>query len=250
MQKLRTAVTALALAMTGVSGGAFATTTTFSDGDEGWTGNAYVDDSVGAPAPGFHTTPDVIIYGLSWRNENNPAFIGDYTSSSSVTISLDVLTNSIVYLGTFTEVPRNLFVKLTDVGDPDDFTDNVSLYYQLGTIAASPDWQHLSVTIGDTSATGLPDGWIGVDGDGNTTLPPDRSFTDILAHVGTIEFTTFEPEMFYGDTLFDVIGDNFTVTRGDAGAVPEPASWAMMIFGLGAVGASLRRRRTSVAFAR
>ncbi|RYF21821.1 MAG: PEP-CTERM sorting domain-containing protein [Oxalobacteraceae bacterium] len=35
------------------------------------------------------------------------------------------------------------------------------------------------------------------------------------------------------------------------GAVPEPASWAMMIFGMGAVGGALRRRQkttTRVAF--
>lgn len=34
-----------------------------------------------------------------------------------------------------------------------------------------------------------------------------------------------------------------------AGGVPEPASWAMMICGLGLVGAALRRRRTAVAVA-
>jgi hypothetical protein len=34
-----------------------------------------------------------------------------------------------------------------------------------------------------------------------------------------------------------------------AAAVPEPASWAMMLIGMGAVGITLRRRRTRVAFA-
>lgn len=34
-----------------------------------------------------------------------------------------------------------------------------------------------------------------------------------------------------------------------AGAVPEPASWAMMIMGFGLVGARARRRRTTVSFA-
>ncbi|MDZ7588255.1 MAG: PEPxxWA-CTERM sorting domain-containing protein [Parasphingorhabdus sp.] len=29
-----------------------------------------------------------------------------------------------------------------------------------------------------------------------------------------------------------------------AGAVPEPATWAMMIFGFGAIGAAARKRRT------
>jgi hypothetical protein len=49
-------------------------------------------------------------------------------------------------------------------------------------------------------------------------------------------------------------------TRGDSGsfggnvafeaaAVPEPATWAMMLLGFGAIGFSLRRRRSSLAFA-
>ena len=38
-------------------------------------------------------------------------------------------------------------------------------------------------------------------------------------------------------------------TGGGTGAVPEPASWAMMIAGFGLVGASMRRRRPAVASA-
>lgn len=34
-----------------------------------------------------------------------------------------------------------------------------------------------------------------------------------------------------------------------AGAVPEPTTWAMMIVGLGLVGASMRRRKVAVSFA-
>lgn len=36
-------------------------------------------------------------------------------------------------------------------------------------------------------------------------------------------------------------------SQGFAGAVPEPASWAMLIIGFGAVGSSLRRRRSALA---
>lgn len=36
-----------------------------------------------------------------------------------------------------------------------------------------------------------------------------------------------------------------TFTFGGRGAVPEPATWAMMLIGFGAVGASMRRRKTT-----
>jgi hypothetical protein len=36
---------------------------------------------------------------------------------------------------------------------------------------------------------------------------------------------------------------------GTPGAVPEPASWAMMLFGFGAVGGALRRRKVRIAYA-
>lgn len=39
------------------------------------------------------------------------------------------------------------------------------------------------------------------------------------------------------------------VTLGDAGAVPEPATWAMMIGGFGLVGGAMRRRATKVRIA-
>ena len=42
------------------------------------------------------------------------------------------------------------------------------------------------------------------------------------------------------------LNSNFEV---QAGAVPEPATWAMMIMGFGLMGYSMRRRRTTVAFA-
>lgn len=44
---------------------------------------------------------------------------------------------------------------------------------------------------------------------------------------------------------------NFSLTSGN-GAVPEPATWAMMIVGFGAIGATVRRRqavKTTVSFA-
>ncbi len=39
----------------------------------------------------------------------------------------------------------------------------------------------------------------------------------------------------------------FTRLGGSAGGVPEPTTWALMVMGFGAVGLSLRRRRTALA---
>jgi choice-of-anchor C domain-containing protein len=55
----------------------------------------------------------------------------------------------------------------------------------------------------------------------------------------TLTFASTTPGAFYGPAL-----DGVSVT-----AVPEPATWAMMIGGLGLVGVSMRRRKTAVSFA-
>ncbi len=46
------------------------------------------------------------------------------------------------------------------------------------------------------------------------------------------------------------VASTFTGTATfNAGAVPEPASWALMIGGFGLIGSALRRRRTSLQLA-
>jgi hypothetical protein len=45
-------------------------------------------------------------------------------------------------------------------------------------------------------------------------------------------------------TIFSITGSGF-----DTGAVPEPASWAMLIAGFGLTGAAMRRRRVTAAVA-
>ena len=52
-------------------------------------------------------------------------------------------------------------------------------------------------------------------------------------------------QAFYGDNRLGVV----TIGGSATGAVPEPATWAMMIAGFGLVGSTMRRRSKRIAFA-
>lgn len=222
------------------------TTTDFSKGDEGWyAGPAYdgnegnwIDTSLGNGAPAMHTRY-YETFGLNWLNSSNSSFVGDYTKYGSVTLGIDVLANSIQYMGT--EVSRNMVVELRDYDNAQGGLPYTSVWYDLGEIsAAKGGWQHLSVTIGDTASSVLPSGWGGYGSDINEpSLPAGRTFADVLAGVDEIAFTTFVPGYFYGWTAYDVAVDNISISP-----VPEPSGVAMLAGGLGLVGLMGRRRKT------
>lgn len=62
-----------------------------------------------------------------------------------------------------------------------------------------------------------------------------------------------DPQFLVGTFELDAIGSpdiiTLTISLDTAGAVPEPASWAMMIGGFGLAGAAMRRRPVKVALA-
>jgi hypothetical protein len=97
---------------------------------------------------------------------------------------------------------------------------------------------------------------IAVTGSGNYSGPP---FTVVPGATGTSGFfglissTPFTSATitnnFFGGYISDEGMDNF-ITNGQGSAnpaVPEPATWAMMIIGVGATGAAMRRRRSTKA---
>jgi hypothetical protein len=65
--------------------------------------------------------------------------------------------------------------------------------------------------------------------------PGDSSFGEVLVYNESTGYS------------LDVALTNTSVSISGLTEVPEPASWAMMIFGLGCVGVQLRRRTTNVA---
>ncbi|QBI03205.1 PEP-CTERM sorting domain-containing protein [Pseudoduganella albidiflava] len=242
--KMKQAYLALALAV--AAGSAAAATTNFSSGTEGWegtqpangVGGSGIDTSLGVDAPSYRTI--INNFGITFANSTNAAFVRDYTASSSVTFGIDVLAQQVSFFGT--DVTRDLVLELRDYDNANNGLPYTSVWYTIGTLDASVEgWQNFSVTINDTSAIGLPSGWGGYgaeQADGTPYLPEDRTFASVLAGVDEIAFTTYKPGFVYGFTDFDVAVDNITVSP-----VPEPGTYAMMLAGLGLVGAIARRRK-------
>jgi hypothetical protein len=85
-----------------------------------------------------------------------------------------------------------------------------SVWYDLGPISKRGNWQHMSVTIPDTRAVALPAGWGGY-GSGDVSLPPGRTFANVLASVDEVAFSTYVPGYLYGYTTYDVVVDNISI---------------------------------------
>ena len=207
----------LCAAITIAPAAAQTTTTTFADGAEGWTGPAgpggstVIDATGGNPAENLHTVFND--FGITFRNDTNPGFVFDYTTSPTVTISVDVKVEDISFGG---PVSRPWLVDLRDLDDPPGGFPWVSVWFKFADISAAThgDWTTFTITIDDTSASDLPAGWQGYGAEGpggEPMLPADRTFTDVLAGVDQIAFTTLEPGFFFGFTDHDVRLDNLSV---------------------------------------
>jgi hypothetical protein len=199
-----------------VASAAPATTVSFSNGTEGWTGvgdgkgGSWIDTAGGKGRASYHTQI-AETFGLNWATRTNQAFVGDYTAARSVTLGIDVKVNSITYEGI--EVSRHMVVELRDYRNPYGNMPFTSVWFDLGEISsAAPGWQHMSVTIPDTSATTLPRGWGGY-GSGEVSLPPGRTFADVLANVQEAVFTTYVPGYAYGYTNYDIELDDISIKK-------------------------------------
>lgn len=82
----------------------------------------------------------------------------------------------------------------------------------------------------------------GVDGTVTTTITVDPAAAERFATFTFGQFVNLSSLTITGSTAFPEFAiDNLVVS---AAAVPEPASWAMLIVGVGAMGGVLRRRPT------
>jgi hypothetical protein len=166
-----------------------------------------------------------------------------------------------------------------DAGLPGNFTNTLTGNSQLftgsnGSIGAAPmddATQYMVVSSGSYSllgATGYNDMsfyWGSIDGGNRVDLldAAGNSFYTIFGNSPlltwsadgnwwgdwsnrTIQFKS--DQKIYG-AKFSYDGVAFELDNVAFGAVPEPTSWAMMVAGFGLLGATMRRRKTNVAFA-
>jgi hypothetical protein len=214
--------------------------TTLIDFDSGWQGFSGDGNSVINPAggnPGAHAQTIHNNFGIEWSTQSNPAFVGDFSQYSSVTISIDVKAEQIAFFGS--PVSRNLILDLRSFSLAQGGYPWASVWYNMGTMQGGMPWTTFSVTFNPNSPV-MPAGWGGSGAEDPNTfepiLPPNLTFAQVLANVEELSFTTYEPGFFYGFTDFNIRIDNIRIE-----VVPIPAPGALALLGL--AGLASRRRR-------
>ena len=132
--------------------------------------------------------------------------------------------------------------------------DGLSFQYQLGAtnVGGATGWTTINslffapARIDGTSA--------GAAIDGNDPTNERQMSATIaglsLANGQSFAFRWVDTDSTGGDQGLGVDNLRIAATLADTAAVPEPATWAMMLVGIGIVGGAFRRRRTPPAFAR
>lgn len=127
-----------------------------------------------------------------------------------------------------------------------DLTTGASLYQDITTTPGS--FYDLSFDFGaagfENELVALFGSVVAFDGVNLPTTTLTYSATGLLA-TGTTTRLAFLGRQ---DPAFNRLDNVSLVANGQVAAVPEPATWAMMLMGFGAMGAALRRRRTSNIF--
>ena len=186
-------------------------------GPEGFGGTSFIDPTNGVGGSAGYRT-QFQDFGVAFVNDSNPAFIGDFSGYTEVTISIEVKVDQI---GTFIPVGRPFMVELRDFDTAQGGYPWSSVYFLFDWIAQGTHGEYttFSVTI-DPTSTVLPAGWGGYgDEDPDTfepRLPDGVTFADILAGVDEMAFSTLLPGYFFTEEMFDITIDNVTIEVGSS----------------------------------
>lgn len=210
---------------------------------DGWTGpsgiGGFTTVETDGGNPGGYMRTAFNDFGVTFSNNSNAAFLGDYTTAQEITISIDVQVEFLNFFGQ--DVSRPWLLELRDFDTAQNGYPWTSAWFLFDNIsqANNPGWTTYSVTF-DPNSADLPVGWGGYgDEDPNTfepTLPAGVTFADVLSGVDEIAFTTLQPGFFFGFTDHTIGIDNISITR----VVPAPAALALL--GMGGLVGTRRRR--------
>ena len=187
------------------------------NGNDGFGGGTWVVSTGGNPSWNMRTVFND--FGIPYVNVTNGAFLGDYTTSSSITISIDLKVENLRFFGT--NVSRPWVLELRDVDGATGGYPWNSVWFKFAQVsqATHGSWTTFSVTF-DPNSTMLPPGWRGTGAEDPVTyepiLPPGVTFRDVLSGVDAIVFTTLQPGMFFGFTDHTFRIDNISITRTSA----------------------------------
>lgn len=128
------------------------------------------------------------------------------------------------------------------------------LLSQTGLTSTTPGFavtHSINTLLGTGSATAAA--YIG----GNTAYTQGTMIGNMLScSASTCDSGTMVSAIAHSTPFSETVAYNFNITNGRiqantqiSAAVPEPATWGMMIVGFGLMGGALRRRKTTVAFA-
>ncbi len=203
-------------------------TSTFNDGYDGWEGSNGTFRTTELSTGNAYLRSVDETFGVWYRNSGNAEFLGDYTQSGQVTLSMDIqvdLLNSQNLPDGLVPYTRPLVVELRNYRYAGGFHQYGSVYFVLSREISElnqTEWTNFSVSF-DPNSVELPDGWGGFGGDDDRdgpVLPEGATFADIVSNVDEIVFSTYDPEEFYLFAFFDVSVDNFSITR-EAGCTAD-----------------------------
>ena len=186
---------------------------------------------------------------------------GTQTVGSLFTLTSAATIRSIQFVVGDYEWPSSATIGIYGVGAAPDFSWDGSIgtqyYWQtFGTYASEVDTAYYSHVLGvNTGDITLAAGTYAITFNNPITLAPASfSFYEGGRGITTYwdDFNSLTGEGYFlngADIGFLLSGDVIGAAAPPPPAVPEPASWAMMVAGFGLAGLALRRRRTHIRFA-